>query len=167
MFRNTTIKTQMWFLIAIVTISLVSAAGFTYYAFGDMEGEFRVIKNKSIETSLAIYDIEKRMNYISRNDRDIMLGGDADYTLLQNSKKSTMTFIPQAYSYLDSLTPEQIANNKEQNYEKYHKLLSPLLVGRLERELSVDLIASDLLSIPLPKVTLAKKVRFASAETQN
>jgi len=155
MFRNVSIKSQMWILTVVITVSLIGAAGFTYYALSSMEDEFTEIKEKVIETSLTIYDIEKRMNYISRNDRDIMLGGDLekdkrelreniaaieknfqklenilqgdpDYALLQKSKTSTMRFINEAYKYLDNLSPDDIQNKKEEIYHVYKTKLSPL-----------------------------------------
>ncbi len=157
MLRNMSIKQQMWLLTVVITVSLIGAAGFTYYALAKMQKEFLELKNHQIEAALTIYDIEKRMNYISRNDRDIMLGGDfqknvrelkenieairkdfekleaittskEDRKLLAKAKASTMKFITEAYKYLTSLTPEQIANNKEAIYAHYKKLLSPLAV---------------------------------------
>ena len=144
----------MWLLTVVITLSLIGAAGFTYYSLAKMQEKFLHLKNYQIESALTIYDIEKRMNYISRNDRDIMLGGDfekdtrelkenieairknfeklatvttpEDKELLEKSKASTMKFITEAYRYLTSLTPEQIANEKEKNYAHYKQLLSPL-----------------------------------------
>ena len=157
MFRNLSIKQQMWLLTVVITASLIGAAGFTYYALAKMQEEFIQLKDHEIEAALTIYDIEKRMNYISRNDRDILLGGDfkkdtrelrenieairkdfdklakivttkEDQELLVKSKASTMRFITEAYKYLTSLTPEQITNQKEKNYAHYKKLLSPLAI---------------------------------------
>jgi len=155
MFRNVSIKNQMWILTIVITVSLVGAAGFTYYALTSMEKEFTKIKEKLIETSLSIYDIEKRMNYISRNDRDIMLGGnlekdkqelreniaaikqnfkkletilqnDVDFELLKKAEDSTMRFITEAYKYVDSLSKEEIQNNTTAIYQTYQQKLSPL-----------------------------------------
>ncbi len=154
MFRSMSIKQQMWLLTVVITLSLIGAAGFTYYSLAKMQEKFLHLKNYQIESALTIYDIEKRMNYISRNDRDIMLGGDfekdtrelkenieairknfeklailttpEDRKLLAKAKASTMKFITEAYRYLTSLTPEQIANEKEKNYAHYKQLLSPL-----------------------------------------
>ena len=157
MFKSMSIKQQMWLLTVVITISLIGAAGFTYYSLAKMQEEFIDLKDYQIEAALTIYDIEKRMNYISRNDRDIMLGGNRekdlrelrenieairknfdklepititaeDKRLLQKAKDSTMKFITEAYKYLSSLTPEQISNEKEANYAHYKKLLSPLAI---------------------------------------
>ena len=157
MFRNKSIKEQMWLLTIIIVISLIGAAGFTYYALNNIEKEFNEIKQTSIDTTLTIYDIEKRMNYISRNDRDIMLGGnlekdkqelrdnidaiaknfikleataksDSNKELLKKAKYLTLKFIHEAYDYIDSLTIDSIANNKEKIYHIYHQKLSPLAV---------------------------------------
>lgn len=157
MLRNKSIKELMWLLTIILVISLIGAAGFTYYALNNIEKEFNKIKESSIDTSLTIYDIEKRMNYISRNDRDVMLGGNAEKdkkelkdninAIAQNFKKlgkvsknssneellkkaeySTMKFINEAYKYIDSLSADNIKNNKEEIYRIYHEKLSPLAV---------------------------------------
>ncbi|WP_418641195.1 methyl-accepting chemotaxis protein [Sulfurimonas sp. ST-27] len=155
MFRNKSIKELMWLLTIVIVISLVGAAGFTYYALNSIEKEFNEIKESSIDTSLTIYDIEKRMNYISRNDRDVMLGGDiekdkrelrenisaiaenfkklekvskngSNAELLKKAKYSTLKFINEAYKYIDSLSTDDIKNNKEGIYHVYHQKLSPL-----------------------------------------
>ncbi len=157
MFENFSIKKQMWLLTVVITVSLIGAGGFTYFALSSMEDEFTSLKNNSIETSLTIYDIEKRMNYISRNDRDIMLGGnkekdlrelrenidaieqnfvklekilkgDKDFVLLQKSKESTLKFINEAYNYLKGLSDDEITNQKDKIYAEYKKRLSPLAI---------------------------------------
>lgn len=157
MFSHLSIKHKMQVLTGIILIALIGAAGFTFYALHSMQAEFIKLKDNEIATALTIYDIEKRMNYISRNDRDVMLGGtrdkdvkelkeniDAiaanfkkldtilkgqkDYDLLKKSEHSTMAFINEAYTYISSLTPESIANNKEGNYAIYKQKLSPLAI---------------------------------------
>jgi len=157
MFRNKSIKELMWLLTIVIVVSLIGAAGFTYYALNSIEKEFKNIKEASIDASLIIYDIEKRMNYISRNDRDVMLGGNIEKdkkelrenisAIAQNFKKlekvsknssnaevlkkaeySTMKFINEAYKYIDSLTADDIKNNKKEIYHIYQQKLSPLAV---------------------------------------
>jgi len=122
-----------------------------------MQDEFSSLKKNEITTMLTIYDIEKRMNYISRNDRDIMLGGDKakdlkeikensnaiendfitlekilkgqdDFALLSKSKSSTLKFINEAYLYVSSLTQDDIGTNKSLIYKKYRAKLSPLAI---------------------------------------
>ena len=157
MLKNKSIKEQMLWLTVIIVASLIGAAGFTYYALNDIEKEFNNIKEASIDTSLTIYDIEKRMNYISRNDRDVMLGGnlikdkkeiqeninaiaenfkklkiasagDTNKELLNKAEFSTLKFIHEAYKYINSLSVDDIKNNKETIYHTYHEKLSPLAV---------------------------------------
>ena len=157
MFSNLSIKGKMQLLTAVILVALLGAAGFTYFALSSMQAEFTKLKDNEIATSLTIYDIEKRMNYISRNDRDVMLGGNKekdlrelrenidaialnfkklekilahsdDAELLAKSKQSTLKFINEAYEYIGSLTPESIANNKAENYAVYKKKLSPLAI---------------------------------------
>jgi len=157
MFTNLSIKSKMSRLTIIILVSLIGAAGFTYFALSSMQAEFTTLKNNQIVTTLTIYDIEKRMNYISRNDRDVMLGGDkdkdvkelreniaaiaqnfkkleiilegtTDYELLQKSKKSTLKFINKAYSYINSLSKEAINNNTALIFQAYKTKLSPLAI---------------------------------------
>jgi len=147
----------MTLLTGIILIVLVGAAGFTYYALSNMQDEFTRLKNSEITATLTIYDIEKRMNYISRNDRDVMLGGNRvkdlkelqeniqaitknfekletitantpDAHLLKNAKTSTLEFINNAYAYVSSLTPDQIKNHTYLIYQKYKQRLSPLAI---------------------------------------
>ena len=151
------IKQQMWMLTIVITVSLIGAGGFTFYALTSMQNQFETLQHKSIESALRIYDIEKRMNYISRNDRDIMLGGDLqkdteqiaqnieaikqnfqvlenivkgsqDYELLQQAERSTLAFIQSAYKYVSTLSPETIKNEKEKIYATYRQKLSPLAI---------------------------------------
>ena len=157
MFSHLTIKAKMQLLTVVIVVALTGAAGFTYFSLNSMQAEFTQLKDNEIQTALTIYDIEKRMNYISRNDRDVMLGGDRDkdlrelrenidvisqnfkkletilqgdqdYALLQKAKKSTMDFINEAYNYIGSLSADSIANNKENNYAVYKQKLSPLAI---------------------------------------
>ena len=157
MFSQLSIKHKMQVLTGIILFALIGAAGFTYFALHSMQAEFTKLKDNEIATTLTIYDIEKRMNYISRNDRDVLLGGSrekdlrelrenieaiesnfkkletileghSDYELLKKSKHSTLKFINEAYKFVSSLSPDSIANNKEQNYAAYKATLSPLAV---------------------------------------
>ena len=157
MFTKLSIKEKMTLLTSIILIVLVGAAGFTYYALNNMQDEFTRLKNSEIAATLTIYDIEKRMNYISRNDRDIMLGGNRvkdlkelqeniqaitknfekletitantpDAHLLKNAKTSTLEFINNAYAYVSSLTPDAIKNHTSLTYQKYKQKLSPLAI---------------------------------------
>ena len=157
MFTNLSIKSKMSRLTIIILVSLIGAAGFTYFALSSMQAKFTKLKNNEIATTLTIYDIEKRMNYISRNDRDVMLGGDknkdikelheniaaiaqnfkkleiilkdaTDYELLQKSRKSTLKFINEAYSYINSLSKEDINNNTALIFQAYKTKLSPLAI---------------------------------------
>ena len=151
------IKKMMQLLTVVITISLVGAAGFTYYSLTKMHDDFISLKNRDIESAITIYDIEKRMNYISRNDRDIMLGGNyqkdlqeieenikaikqnfdklerivkdaRDKELLQRAKASTIRFITEAYNFVGSLRPLQIQTQKEEVFRRYKAILSPLAI---------------------------------------
>ena len=157
MFEHLSIKKKMSLLTIVTLVVLIGAAGFTYYALSSMQNEFTKLKDNEIETTLTIYDIEKRMNYISRNDRDVMLGGNKkkdirelreninaisvdfqklekvltqkeDKELLQKAKHSTLKFINTAYTYIKSLSSDDINNNTAAIYQKYKTTLSPLAI---------------------------------------
>ena len=157
MFDHLSIKKKMSLLTVVTLVVLIGAAGFTYYALSSMQNEFTKLKDNEIETTLTIYDIEKRMNYISRNDRDVMLGGNktkdvkelrenidaiernfkklerilqgsGDITLLEKSKKSTLKFINQAYKYISGLSEDDITNHTKTIFKEYKQTLSPLAI---------------------------------------
>jgi len=157
MFSNASIKNKMFYMTTIILTALVGAGLFTYFALSSIQDEFANLKKKEISSMLAIYDIEKRMNYISRNDRDIMLGGDKEkdlkelkeninaiensfkslednlkeddsFALLIHSKNSTLKFINEAYLYISSLTQNDISTNKALIYNNYRTKLSPLAI---------------------------------------
>ncbi len=157
MFEHLSIKKKMSLLTIVTLVVLIGAAGFTYYALSSMQNEFTKLKDNEIETTLTIYDIEKRMNYISRNDRDVMLGGnkekdirelreninaisadfqklekiltqEEDKVLLEQAKQSTLKFINTAYTYIKSLSTDDINNNTTAIYQQYKTTLSPLAV---------------------------------------
>jgi len=154
MFQNLSIKKKMNYLVAIATISIVFAAIFVFGAMSDLEKDYNHLYKNSMKAGLSTLIIEKNMNHVSRNDRDIMLGGPRDKDIaqiqanlatvqkefailesLQNSpevqalvvksKKSTLYFLNTAFKMMKSLTPEMIQNHKEEIYEKYHTTLTP------------------------------------------
>ncbi len=155
MFQNLSIKKKMNYLVAIATISIIFAAIFVFGAMSDLEKDYNHLYKNSMKAGLSTLVIEKNMNHVSRNDRDIMLGGPREKDLaqitdniqtvqkqfkilagLENSpqtqdlvikaKNSTMHFLNSAHEMMQALTPEEIANKKEAIFHTYRKTLTPL-----------------------------------------
>jgi len=155
MFDNLSIRKKMNYLVAIATISIILAAIFVFGAMSDLEKDYNNLYKNSMRAGLGTLIIEKNMNHVSRNDRDIMLGGPQkkdlaqiqkninaikkQFTILEHlqnspevqklvkkSKNSTLNFIETAHTMMQSLTPEEIKTNKEAIYKKYHETLTPL-----------------------------------------
>jgi methyl-accepting chemotaxis protein len=155
MFQNLSIKKKMNYLVGIATVSIVFAAIFVFAAMSDLEKDYNHLYKNSMKAGLSTLIIEKNMNHVSRNDRDIMLGGPKDKDIaqiqeninaiehnfdilagLQNtsevqdlvlkSKESTQRFINTAFTMMKSLTPDMINNHKKEIYHKYHDTLTPL-----------------------------------------
>jgi len=154
MFQNLSIKKKMNYLVAIATVSIVFAAIFVFGAMSDLEKDYNHLYKNSMKAGLSTLIIEKNMNHVSRNDRDIMLGGPRDKDIaqiqtnlqrvekefgilenLQNSpetqalvvkaKKSTLFFLNTAFKMMKSLTPEMIQKHKKEIYHTYHTTLTP------------------------------------------
>ena len=155
MFQNLSIKKKMNYLVAIATISIIFAAIFVFGAMSDLEKDYNHLYKNSMKAGLSTLIIEKNMNHVSRNDRDIMLGGPAEkdltqigdniatienqFQILENlknsaetqdlvvkAKNSTMLFLHKAHSMMQALTPDEIANNKNAIFHNYRKTLTPL-----------------------------------------
>jgi len=155
MFKNLSIKKKMNYLVAIATISIVFAAIFVFGAMSDLEKDYNNLYTNSMKAGLSTLIIEKNMNHVSRNDRDIMLGGPKEKNikqiasniatikkhfqilehlknppqtqqLVEKAKVSTLRFLNTAFSMMKSLTPDMIQNHKEEIYHKYRTTLTPL-----------------------------------------
>ena len=154
MFENVSIKKKMNYLIAMATIAIIGATFFVFIAMNKIESEYTKLHQKTMTAAIYTLKIEKSMNYVSRTDRDIMLGGDYDsdikkiksnidniknsfddletltrddssYSLVKDSKSSTMLFLNNAFSMMSSLTQEQIHNQTAATYKKYRTTLTP------------------------------------------
>jgi len=155
MFSNLSIKKKMNYLVAIATISILFAAIFVFGAMSDLEKDYNHLYKNSMKAGLSTLIIEKNMNHVSRNDRDIMLGGPKEKdliqikknintieknfkilenlanttktkTLVKQAKSSTMLFLQKAFSMMQSFTNENINNDKEKIFHQYRKTLTPL-----------------------------------------
>ncbi|MCW8954585.1 MAG: methyl-accepting chemotaxis protein [Sulfurimonas sp.] len=154
MFQNLSIQKKMNYFIAMVTISVFSAAISVFLAMGLIGNNYDHLHHNSMQASLTTLTIEKKLNYISRTSRDIILGGDYDkniaklddrvkkirehftelenlmaddssLSLVQEAKSSTMLFLENTLKMMKSLNPEDIKNNKDSIYQSYKDDLTP------------------------------------------
>ncbi len=155
MFKSLSIKKKMTYFIGMVAASIIGAAMFVFFTLNYIDSDYKELEKKSIKSAILTLDIEKSLNYISRTNRDIMLGGnyekdiqkieknlkviddnfkildivtndDPDLDLYKKAKKSAIAFAHESYNYIKSLSKDDIKNNKEKIYEGYHHKLSPL-----------------------------------------
>ena len=156
--KNSSIKQRINYLIVIVTISVVGAALFAFFALQSISSQYNDLQDHSISGALHTLEIQKDLNYVSRTSRDILLGGDYDkdmkklreradnirrsfdklaetiddtasLQLIQEAKKSTLVFLDNSYSMMSSLSQEQIHDNTTENFQKYKKTLSPYAIA--------------------------------------
>jgi methyl-accepting chemotaxis protein len=177
----------MNYFIAMVTVSVFSAAISIFLALGHIESKYDHLHQNSMTSALTTLDIEKNLNFISRLSRDIMLGGSYDkniaslastiediskhFELLEKlmkndksldivieAKNSTMLFLNNSLTMMKSLNPQDIKNNKDAIYETYKKDLTPF--ANASRESFKKLV--DLKSQELEKdsVNLGSKIIF-------
>ena len=154
MMSNISIKKKMNFFITIVTAAVVSAALFVYWSFSLVESQYSDLHKKTMMGTLTTLEIEKTLNYVSRTSRDILLGGDYNnnitklvssinsinknfsklevlmaegsaFSLVVESKKSTMLFLNKSLDMMKSMSPSDIKHNTEEYYNRYKTELSP------------------------------------------
>ncbi|MDH4943472.1 methyl-accepting chemotaxis protein [Sulfurimonas sp. C5] len=154
MFNGLSIKQKMNYLISIATFAILAATIFVFFAMSDLDSDYEKLHESSLQAGLLTLAIEKNMNYVSRTDRAVMLGGDREkdlerlrntiktiksdfekldallegdssYELSVKAKDSTLLFLNNAYKMVSSLTPDEIENSKAEIYAKYRKELTP------------------------------------------
>ena len=147
----------MNYLILISVVSMVVIVMSIFGAMSNLEKDYNYLYENSMKAALGTLVIEKNMNHVSRNDRDIMLGANKEKDLreivqniqavqqqfeilstLQNSpavhelvlkaKESTMNFLNGAHTMIEALTSYEIKNSKKVIFARYHKHLTPLAV---------------------------------------
>ena len=148
------IRKKINYLIAIVTVSVVGAAVFVFFALQSIENQYHALQENGTEGVLHTLEIEKELNYISRTTRDIMLGGSYDKNMqkletkiaviresfdgleehiedsasqkiVAEAKKSTMLFLDNSLKLMRSLSAEEIAADRDKIYAVYKKSLTP------------------------------------------
>jgi len=154
MFSNTSIQKKMNFFVLLVSMSVLAATIFIFWAMSHIESNYEHLHKNSMLGALHTLEIEKNLNYVSRTTRDIMLGGDYkqdmtklketinniekdfsslesmmkdddDLMILKDAKTSTMLFLNNSYKTMQSLSSDAIKNNKVSIYANYKKDLTP------------------------------------------
>lgn len=144
----------MMYLIFFIAFSIFSGSVFVFVVLNNLDNQFNSLKSKEVAGQIDTLRIEADMNFVSRTDRDIMLGGnyqediekiskkvdnisktftalketaknDEERLLIEDAEKSTMYFLNNAFTLMKSLTSEQIASNKDAIYARYKESLTP------------------------------------------
>lgn len=187
MFTNTSIQKKMNFLILMVTISVLSATIFVFGAMSLIESNYEHLHKNSMSGAIETLKIEKNLNYVSRTTRDIMLGGDYDkdmsklnesikkietlflslektmandtsLAMVEEAKTSTMLFLNNSYKMMESLSSDEIKNNKNKIFKKYKNDLTPF--ANSSRTAFKKLVKYKSEELTNDSVSLAKDLNF-------
>lgn len=171
--NNLSIAQRMNWLIILIVTSVLGAAIFVYFVLGNIESSYHSLRHSSTASAINVLQIEKRMNYVSRTTRDILLGGsyqkdmqklednikmiqksfeeiekvssNEELKLVKEAKKNTLTFLFNSLDMMKSLSQDEIKNNVSENYHKYHRDLSPFAnASRDSFKKVIELINSEL-----------------------
>jgi len=143
----------MRYLIGFVTFSVLATFVFVFFAFGNIETKYKNLQQNSVAGALYTLEIEKSLNYVSRLNRDIMLGNDYEKNIIElkeqmsqikdnfikleaisdktsstfvdHAKKSTYIFLENSFKLMQSLDKESIARDNLSIYAKYKEELTP------------------------------------------
>ncbi len=152
-FSKLSIRRRMRYLIGFVTFSVLATFVFVFFAFGNIETKYKNLQQNSVAGALYTLEIEKSLNYVSRLNRDIMLGNDYEKNIIElkeqmsqikdnfikleaisdktsstfvdHAKKSTYIFLENSFKLMQSLDKESIARDNLSIYAKYKEELTP------------------------------------------
>ncbi|HUH41836.1 MAG TPA: methyl-accepting chemotaxis protein [Sulfurimonas sp.] len=187
MFKNLSIHKKMNYFIAMVTVSVFSAAIAIFIAMGYVDSEYEHLHENSMIGGLTTLKIEKNLNYVSRLSRDIILGGDYKKNLanlektideiesgfislenlmvkdnslnmVEDAKTSTMLFLNNTLKMMKSIDAEDIRDNKTQIYADYSKELTPF--ANASRESFKKLVEFKSKELEDDSSSLAKVINF-------
>lgn len=147
------IKHKMRYLIVSVTLAIVFASVFVFSALEKIEAYYNYLQNSATASALYALEIEKDLNYVSRTNRDIMLGNDyssniekltkkiavikknfnnleeasdsSSLPLLVNAKDSTIIFIDETLKMMKGLNKDTITQNTSAIYADYKEKMTP------------------------------------------
>ncbi|MDT8337814.1 MAG: methyl-accepting chemotaxis protein [Sulfurimonas sp.] len=187
MFKSLSIHKKMNYFIAMVAISVFSAAISIFLALGHIESKYEHLHENSMIGGLTTLKIEKNLNYTSRLSRDIMLGGNYEknmqklettlteiekhFTLLEKlmekepsldmvkeAKSSTMLFLQNTLKMMKSLNSQDIQENKDAIYANYSKELTPF--ANTSRESFAKLVELKAAELDRDSMGLATEINF-------
>lgn len=156
--KNASIKQRINYLITIVTVSVVGAALFAFFALQSIGHQYNDLQDHSIHGAIQVLEIQRDLNYVSRTSRDILLGGNYEkdmsklrdrtsairrnfdklsktiddttsLRLIKEAQRSTLSFLDNSYSMMSNLTQKQINENTRKNFKKYKDTLSPFAIA--------------------------------------
>jgi methyl-accepting chemotaxis protein len=122
MFKNFTLKQKMFAILVILTLITCLSLVLKIHGFSILEQEFEreINKSKDIDGKIATLSITADMNYISRCNRDIMLGNSYEKNLAKIEKK--IKSINEQFSILkDSVKGSAKEQENSILIEKSHK----------------------------------------------
>ncbi|MDD5156494.1 methyl-accepting chemotaxis protein [Sulfurimonas sp.] len=187
MFKNLSIQKKMNYFIAMVTISVFTAAISIFFAMSMINTKYDHLHLNSMKSGFSTLDIEKNLNFVSRLSRDILLGGnyeknihkfgvtikqiEDDFKILQelttdtesvktldNAQVSTMLFVNNTFKMMKSLNKDDIKNNKEKLYERYSNDLTPF--AEASRESFKKLVDLKTKELDNDSAELGQKISF-------
>lgn len=151
-------KIRQKFLLTAISVSVLFVAftATTIWNIKSIENDFMALKNNAFAGKVALLEINRDVNYVSRLTRNIMLGSDYQkdmekldskiaaitkaYSQLEKSavspdedllidqaKQATMAFIQDGKRHVQSLKNVK-KNERYQSYGEYHKSATPLAV---------------------------------------
>ncbi|MDF1880808.1 CZB domain-containing protein [Sulfurimonas sp. MAG313] len=159
--KNSSIKQRINYLIGIVTVSVVGAAIFAFFALRSIGSEYNDLQEHSVAGAIQVLEIQRDLNYVSRTSRDILLGGNynkdmqklrdraesirnnfdkleatindkTSLRLIQDAKESTLVFLSNSNTMMGSLDTQSIKENAVENYKRYKNTLSPYAIKSRE-----------------------------------
>lgn len=117
-FESFSIRQKMMYLIGSVTVSVLFASVFVYYALSKIESDYDALMNNATAGALYTLEIEKDLNYVSRTTRDIMLGND--YEKSMSKLDARVVSIKANFASLEKITDSEsasmIAHAKESTF---------------------------------------------------
>ncbi|WP_415398504.1 methyl-accepting chemotaxis protein [Sulfurimonas sp. CS5] len=152
-----------------------------------IESNYEHLHKNSMSGAIETLKIEKNLNYVSRTTRDIMLGGDYDkdmsklnesikkietlflslektmandtsLAMVEEAKTSTMLFLNNSYKMMESLSSDEIKNNKNKIFKKYKNDLTPF--ANSSRTAFKKLVKYKSEELTNDSVSLAKDLNF-------
>jgi methyl-accepting chemotaxis protein len=189
-FNKLSIAELMRYLISFITFAILATSIFVFFAFENVEIRYKNLQENAVNGALYTLEIEKSLNYVSRLNRDIMLGNDYDKNIIElkeqmqlikdnflkvealtngssssfieHAKKSTYVFLDNSFNLMQNLDKNSIANNNLSIYAKYKEELTPYAkASRDDFQKMVDLKKKELSDTTIKAHTEMTFYKFA------